>query len=162
MSIAKAAGKAPRADPAHQAALEKSVDALTTLARLWRADAQHAAIVQTGLSLPMAAAVSCLGGLPDQITVSGLARSLACNMGNLSVTLDRLEEAGYVERVVCESDRRARFIRLTAKGRRMATQLNKLSGPVRAALRQMDVEQLEAMTEMISHLNNVVKTDAAS
>jgi DNA-binding MarR family transcriptional regulator len=143
----------------HDAALERADDALAVLARFLRADSERAT-TQAGLSYPMAVALGRLASLPEQTTVSDLARSLECNMGNLSGTLDRLEEAGYVERLLCESDRRARYIRLTAKGKRMKTQLTEIfrNGGVCTALKRMDARDLEAFTEVIERLNTAVKT----
>jgi DNA-binding MarR family transcriptional regulator len=51
---------------------------------------------------------------------SELARSMACDMGNLSGSLDRLESTGLVERVQSGADRRVRLLQLTAKGRKIA------------------------------------------
>jgi DNA-binding MarR family transcriptional regulator len=51
---------------------------------------------------------------------SELARSMSCDMGNLSGSLDRLESTGLVERVQSGADRRVRLLQLTAKGRRIA------------------------------------------
>jgi DNA-binding MarR family transcriptional regulator len=162
MSIAKTAK--PRTPlRGHEAALKKADEELTALARFLRVDGDRASAL-TGLSLPMALALGRLKSLPDQTTVSELARSLECNMGNLSGTLDRLQEAGYVERVVGETDRRARLIRLTAKGRRTVSQLseNFRGGRVCSALKKMNVRHLEAVTEMLRRLNDSVKADASS
>jgi DNA-binding MarR family transcriptional regulator len=141
----------------HDTALERADDALAVLARFLRIDTERAT-TQAGLSFPMALALSRLALLPEQTTVSDLARSLECNMGNLSGTLDRLEEAGYVERLVCEADRRARYIRLTAKGRRMRAQMTEIfrNGRVCTALKEMDTRELEALTKMIDRLNSAV------
>jgi len=162
MSIAKRAKTRPTPS-AHEAALKRGVETLTTLARLLHDDGENA-MAQAGLPEPMAAALDRLALLPDRTTVSQLARSLGCNMGNLSGTLDRLEEAGYIERIVAEADRRARLIRLTAKGRRMVTQMTEYfwNGRVCAALKQMNVQQLEAMTEIITRLNSSAGTADAS
>jgi|SRR5271156_1164341 len=161
MSIAKASKGQP-APPTNETALEKGIEALTTLARLLRLDTDRA-VAQSGLSQPMASTLGHLRLLSGQATVSELARSIGCNMGNLSVTLDRLEEAGYVERIVSEADRRARLIRLTVKGRRIATQMLERfrGGRVFTALRNLNLQQLETMTEMINRLNEAVKTDAS-
>jgi DNA-binding MarR family transcriptional regulator len=155
--------KPPKTRPAaagHVAALERADEALAVLARFLRVDTERAT-TQAGLSYPMAAALARLAALPEQTTVSDLARSLECNMGNLSGTLDRLEEAGYVERLVCEADRRARYIRLTAKGRRMRAQMVEIfrNGRVCTALKRMDARELEVLTEIIDRLNTAVKAD---
>ena len=51
---------------------------------------------------------------------SELARTMSCDMGNLSGSLDRLESTGLVERVKSGADRRVRLMQLTAKGRKIA------------------------------------------
>jgi DNA-binding MarR family transcriptional regulator len=149
---------AAQPEPMHEAALERGFEALSTLAILLKIDGERVT-AHTRLSQPMLTALARLARLPDQTTVSALARSLSCNMGNLSGTLDRLEEAGYVERVVCESDRRARFIQLTNKGRRMATQLTERfrNERVCSALKQMSVHELEGLTETINGLISAAK-----
>jgi DNA-binding MarR family transcriptional regulator len=142
----------------HGAALERADEALGVLARFLRVDTERAT-TQAGLSFPMALALARLASLPEQTTVSDLARSLECNMGNLSGTLDRLEEGSYIERIVCEADRRARYIRLTAKGRRMKAQMTEIfrDGRVCTALKQLDARELDAFTGIIDRLNSAVK-----
>ena len=110
----------------------------------------------------MAVALGRLTQLPDQSTVGALARSLGCNMGNLSGTLDRLEEAGCIERIVGPADRRARLIRVTPKGRKLKAQMtrNFQSGRVCSALKRMSVAELEVLTEMIGRLNAVASTES--
>jgi DNA-binding MarR family transcriptional regulator len=142
--------------------LESGVAAITTLAGLLRRDVERAT-AHTGLTQPMAAALGRLGQLPEKSTVGTLARSLGCNMGNLSGTLDRLEEVGYIERVVAQADRRARLIRLTPKGWKMRAQMtrNFQAGRVCTALKRMHVQELEALTEMIGRLNDVARAEAS-
>jgi DNA-binding MarR family transcriptional regulator len=142
-----------------EAVLESGVAAITALAGLLRGDVEGAT-ANTELTQPMALALSRLTQLPDQSTVGVLARSLGCNMGNLSGTLDRLEEAGCIERIVGPADRRARLIRVTPKGRRLKTQItcNFQSGRVCSALKRMSVQELEALTEMIGRLNAMANT----
>jgi DNA-binding MarR family transcriptional regulator len=137
--------------------VEDGVGAIATLAGLLRHDVDRAA-AHTGLSQPMAIALGRLTKLPEQSTVGALAHSIGCNMGNLSGTLDRLEEAGCIERIVGEADRRARFIRVTAKGRKMAAQIsgNFHSGRIWTTLKQMNAQQLEALTASIQRLNDAL------
>jgi DNA-binding MarR family transcriptional regulator len=156
MAIAKGA-RGTAGPPAEPDAVRRCTAAVSTLFKLWKNDVERA--TPGGLTFAMAVALGALSKLPDQVKVSELARSLECNMGNLSGTLDRLEESGYVERLVCEADRRARFIRLTVKGRKAALQMteNFHAGDCCAALKQMSVQQLEAMTEVLDQLNGAVK-----
>lgn len=137
--------------------VERAVLAIATLAALLRHEVDRAT-AHSGLSQPMAIALGRLCKLPVHTTVGELARSIGCNMGNLSGTLDRLEEGGYIERIVGEADRRARFIRVTAKGRKMAAQLSARfqRGHLRTVLEQMQVPQLEAMTDAIEAVNGAV------
>lgn len=46
-----------------------------------------------------------------------LAESLLLSRSALTRLVDRVERAGYVERVTCESDRRGLFVQLTESGR---------------------------------------------
>jgi MarR family transcriptional regulator, transcriptional regulator for hemolysin len=137
--------------------VEQAVRAISTLAGLLRHEVDRAT-AHSGLSQPMAIALGRLAKLPGQATVGALARSLGCNMGNLSGTLDRLQEAGCIERVVGEADRRARFIHITAKGRKIATQIsaNFQRGHLWSKLEQMSVKQLELLTEAVERLNGAV------
>jgi DNA-binding MarR family transcriptional regulator len=116
------------------------------------------ATAHSGLSQPMAVALGRLAKLPDQSTVGALARSLGCNMGNLSGTLDLLQEAGCIERIVGEADRRARFIRVTVKGRKIAAQIseNFQRGHLWSVLQRTSVQQLEELTDMLERLNGAV------
>jgi DNA-binding MarR family transcriptional regulator len=161
MSIVK--GKGGRSDPAYDEAVQRGIDALMALARLLKVDSERVT-AQARISQPMAAVLSRLRLLPDQTTVSELARAIGCNMGNLSGTLDRLAETGHIERVVGEADRRARFIRLTAKGRRTATQLIEdfQSARVCTALKAMSVQQLDAFTETTNRIVRAAATDEAT
>jgi DNA-binding MarR family transcriptional regulator len=106
----------------------------------------------------MVVALGRLRKLPEQSTVGALARSIGCNMGNLSGTLDRLEEAGYIERVVGKADRRARFIRITAKGRKISEQISAQfqRSHFWTVLEQMNVRQVEALTDAIESLNDAI------
>jgi DNA-binding MarR family transcriptional regulator len=162
MSIARGAKPRPAAQN-HESALERGIAALSRLATLVREDGERATR-QAGVPHPMAVVLCKLEHLADHATVSALARAIGCNMGNLSGTLDRLEEGGLIERVVSATDRRSRFIRLTPKGRRLASQILETfrNERVCTALKQMSVQQLEAMTEIIGALNDSVKTDIPS
>jgi DNA-binding MarR family transcriptional regulator len=159
MSIAKPR-KASPAQPAYESPLERATFAISALARLLRYEVDRAA-AHTGLSQPMAVALGRLAKLPDQTTVGALSRSLGCNMGNLSGTLDRLQEAGCIERIVGEADRRARFIRVTVKGRKLAARVsaNFRRGHLWGVLDRMSAKQLEVLTEELERLNAAVSDE---
>jgi DNA-binding MarR family transcriptional regulator len=156
MSIAKPR-KAVAAPPVKEPPLDRAVAAIATLAGLLRHEVDRAT-AHSGLSQPKIVALGRLRKLPEQCTVGALARSIGCNMGNLSGTLDRLEEGGYIDRVVGEADRRARFIRLTAKGRKVAelTSARFQRGHLWTVLEQMNVQQLETLADAIEGINEGV------
>ena len=130
------------------------MDALEEFGRILRFDIE-AASKMSALTQPMAIALGRLSRLPEQTTVSALARAIECNTGNLSVTLDRLEQAGYVERSIGETDRRARHIRLTEKGRGVVAVMAERfrSGQVCRALRALPADELARLTATITDLN---------
>jgi DNA-binding MarR family transcriptional regulator len=137
--------------------MDRATLAIATTARLLRYEVDRAA-EHTGLSQPMAIALGRLSKLPDRTTVGELSRSIGCNMGNLSGTLDRLQEAGCIERIVGEADRRARFIRVTPKGRKLAAQVsaNFRRGHIWSVLEQISPKQLGALTDALESLNAAV------
>jgi DNA-binding MarR family transcriptional regulator len=69
---------------------------------------------------------------PRQLTPTVLYRSLFLSSGGLTKILGRLESAGLVDRPPNPSDRRSRFVRLTAQGQGVAE---------RAACAVLDHEQ---------------------
>lgn len=54
-----------------------------------------------------------------RLRMSDLANQTGLTPSGLTRAVDRLEAAGYVERVACPSDRRGAFATLTAEGRRV-------------------------------------------
>jgi DNA-binding MarR family transcriptional regulator len=56
-----------------------------------------------------------------------LGRALDISPPNMAVTLDRMVESGWVERVRSTHDRRAQNIHLTAKGRTLAERARRVS-----------------------------------
>ena len=146
--------KSQRAPASAEIEIERVVDALEELGRLLRADIIDASKM-SALTQPMAIALGRLSRLPARTTVSVLARAMECNTGNLSVTLDRLENAGYVERSVGETDRRARHIRLTEKGRRVVAVMAERfrSGQVCSALRRLPAAEVIRLTTMITSIS---------
>ncbi len=57
----------------------------------------------------------------ERLRMHELADSLLLSRSALTRLVDRVERAGYVERVTCESDRRGLFVQLTAAGREAYT-----------------------------------------
>jgi DNA-binding MarR family transcriptional regulator len=57
------------------------------------------------------------------LSPTALARALAMSTGGLSISLGRLERAGYVKRTMDRNDRRRVSVQLTAKARRIEEQI---------------------------------------
>ncbi len=67
-----------------------------------------------------------------ELTQIELARASDLDKTTMVVTLDELEEAGYVERRPSRADRRARVIAVTAEGRRLVTAGHEIADRVHA------------------------------
>lgn len=73
-----------------------------------------------GLSIPQFDLISTLGER-EGLTQQELAQRLYVTKGNVSGLVDRLVEAGLVERRPIPGDRRSHALHLTAEGRRLAS-----------------------------------------
>lgn len=72
----------------------------------------------SGLSLAWFEVMLRLGRSPHhELMMSELADQLAITSGGVTRLVDRLIEAGYVERMACPEDRRVHWARLTKDGR---------------------------------------------
>ncbi len=81
----------------------------------------------TPLSIPHAYALLELLHHGEAMTVSELAATLAIDRTNVSRLCARMEEAGDLERAPHPDDGRARALRLTAKGRKVAQSVDEQS-----------------------------------
>jgi DNA-binding MarR family transcriptional regulator len=82
--------------------------------------------------------------------MSELTESTAFTSGGVTRLVDRMEQAGYVERRPCPSDRRVHYVALTADGRAMleratTVHLRGLQQHVYDVLAPAEVAQLDAM-----------------
>ena len=80
------------------------------------AESGEAALAQLSLSRPQAAA---------GMSINELSRFLLVSRQNLAGLLGRLEREGLVARATSETDRRSRRVKLTSKGQRLWTSLQK-------------------------------------
>ncbi|MBV9227998.1 MAG: MarR family transcriptional regulator [Chloroflexi bacterium] len=68
-------------------------------------------------TLPRFDLMAQLARFPDGLLMSELSQRLMVSNGNITGITDNLEREGLVERIMLPEDRRARKVRLTAKGR---------------------------------------------
>lgn len=96
---------------------------------------------ECGLSLPSFVLLVRLSRSPDrQLRMSDLADQTNLTPSGLTRAIDRLEEAGLVERVACPSDRRGAYAALTPEG------LELVRASVRPHLRHLHEEFVGLLT----------------
>ncbi|MBV8162991.1 MAG: MarR family transcriptional regulator [Candidatus Eremiobacteraeota bacterium] len=89
-----------------------------------------------------------------RVTAGDLARCCGADAGNLSALLDRLEEAGLVEREPCSIDRRVRYVQLSHRGRQIAAAVQrdyKRSG-IYTELNRLSERERESFTKILSNI----------
>ncbi len=87
-------------------------------------------------------------------TLSDLARALRLSKPSITVIIDKLHAAGYVEKVRSDADRRTSHVHLTKKGRRIAKLHDDIHrGYARYFRRALSGRELE---ELLSLLGKVV------
>ncbi|MEQ8785380.1 MAG: MarR family transcriptional regulator [Pirellulaceae bacterium] len=80
-----------------------------------------------GLTPPQFQLLTVLNRLRgEQITQRRLGMELYVSFPNVTVMLSRLEQAGLIERMVNEADRRERFVRITHSGRALLKRIWKV------------------------------------
>jgi len=78
-------------------------------------------VKDSGLPLPHMHVIELLGNSPELRRMRDLSERLGVTTGTLTVTVDKLEKAGLVQRVANPEDRRSWLIALTAEGKALQT-----------------------------------------
>ncbi|WP_251443717.1 MarR family winged helix-turn-helix transcriptional regulator [Microbacterium sp. USTB-Y] len=113
-----------------------------------------AALEPIGLSPAQSEVLRILGDHGDQgeLTVSGVGRMLVCDSGtNPSRLIERLVQAGYIERVEAGEDRRRVHLRLTPTGRAKEQETRAIEDAMYAEL-----DALPGATDLIAPLELLV------
>ena len=85
-----------------------------------------------------------------------LGQALDISAPNMAVTLDRMVERGWVERVRSTEDRRAQQIYLTAAGRALVQRAEKISATMEdAALRRLSSAERALLVELLLKISEV-------
>jgi DNA-binding MarR family transcriptional regulator len=105
------------------------------------------------LDLPLRQLRVCLTLCGGRESMSELSRELGVSLSAMTQVANRLERQGLVERVFDESDRRVRFLQLTAQGEALMrsheeAQLRRME----RCLRQMGQEEAEQVLRMLGVL----------
>src|SRR5260370_15269551 len=113
-----------------------------------------------GVSMPQCDVLTTLSeeeGVSQQV----LAKRLYVTKGNISGLLDRLEDAGFVERRSIASDRRQYAIYLTETGRATAEKAIAVQHRwIASTLGRMSESDLEALESRLMALRDIVREEA--
>lgn len=91
-------------------------------------------------------------GAPFQLNPTMLYKALMLSSGAMTNRLDRLEEAGYVERLPDPQDRRGTLVRLTDKGVRFIDQAVEVHlRNERRIIADLSVEERDQLTMIFRH-----------
>ena len=116
---------------------------------------------QIGVSIPQCDVLTTLTE-QEGVSQQELAKRLYVTKGNISGLIDRLAEAGLVERRSTASDRRQRAIHLTEAGRAMAEKAIAVQRRwIAATLGRMAEGDLEALETHLIALRDIVREQTA-
>ncbi len=106
---------------------KKADTALSMWVKLARASSVFAHKTQEnirefGLTPPQFSVLETLGHL-GPLLMGELTRKQLVSGGNTTVIVNNLEKRGLVERAVCKDDRRATYVQLTARGKKLFRQI---------------------------------------
>ena len=128
---------------------------LRLMARMQAATSER--LRQIGISIPQCDVLTTLTE-QEGVSQQQLAERLYVTKGNISGLLDRLEEAGFVERRPAASDRRQYSIHLTQSGRAMAERAIVVQHKwIASTLGRMSQAELEALETQVVTLRDIVR-----
>jgi DNA-binding MarR family transcriptional regulator len=114
----------------------------------------EAALDPVGLSLAKFGVLRTLAAAPDPMSLSDLAKQLACVRSNITQIVDRLEQDGHVRRRADPADRRGIRAELTAAGRRAAREgaelLAREQRTIVTAVAAQDADNLKHLLEILN------------
>jgi DNA-binding MarR family transcriptional regulator len=91
-------------------------------------------------------------GLPK---MSELAEWLTLSRGGITKLVDRLQEAGYIERVSCSEDRRSLYAQLTPAGESMVEEMRAVyAAEVERHLASVSTEEAELLAEVLTRVSD--------
>jgi DNA-binding MarR family transcriptional regulator len=94
-----------------------------------------------------------LGWTEVQMSMSALARVLACDASNVSQIVARLEARGLVERTVDGDDRRVKLVRITPAGRRIYRQVRARFGFARDGLARLNPDERHELHRLLEKMS---------
>ena len=89
----------------------------------------------------------------EQLTMGALAEQVALTTGGVTRLVDRMEAAGYVERIASPSDRRVMYVALTDAGTKKLSEASDVHGAnVRAAFEGFSDRELAVLGRLLERL----------
>src|SRR4051812_35838032 len=124
--------------------------AATFRALMWQGNKQSTTIMERiGLTLPQAAIMWSLGAFDGRATMSEIARLTYQSAATVTGIVDRLTDAGLVERERDREDRRVIYVRTTQAGviklKEIETERRKQVAQMTMALTDEELEQLNGL-----------------
>lgn len=112
-------------------------------------------------TLPRFDAMAQLARFPDGLLMSELSQRLMVSNGNITGITDNLERDGLVERILLPEDRRARKVRLTAKGRAAFDQMACTHESwINTWLGSLNVEEQQMLYLLLGKLKQGIRDEA--
>lgn len=121
---------------------------LLTALMVGRRDAGIEVAESYGLTMGDMKALLSLGD-DDAPTMSSLAEVWACDASNVTWLVDRLEQGGLVQRRSSTTDRRAKLVVLTDRGRAARQRLHDAFTQAPPQLSELSTEDLAAMASLL-------------
>jgi len=132
--------------------------ALYNTARTWR-QAVDRRLKDLGVGQASWLAIAIIATAGEPLSQSELAHRLGVEGPTMVATIDRLVKAGYVLRVPSPTDRRVKFIELTAAGNHLYERVKTEAEFYRAELlANIDIKKLRVATELLETLQATIES----
>jgi DNA-binding MarR family transcriptional regulator len=138
-----------RDDPRREAASDLSREVWTLMSDLVL-DHQRRRQVSEAVGLSFARTRAVRRVAENPMSMGDLAAALGIDRPNATVLVDDLESQGLVRRRPHPTDRRAKLVEATRKGKSLARKANAILGTPPTALSSLGKEDLEALRRLLS------------
>jgi DNA-binding MarR family transcriptional regulator len=102
-------------------------------------------------------------GPPNRLNPGRLLQELLAPSGTLTSWIDKLAKSGFVKRLPDPDDRRGVLVQITARGRRVVSEIDKMAReqwqgmPAHAAMAQLNRRDLNALADLLRKLSIVLE-----
>ncbi|MBD2900588.1 MarR family winged helix-turn-helix transcriptional regulator [Actinomadura nitritigenes] len=117
-----------------------------------RSDRRAEVTEALGMSFFRVKALRRLAAAPEPLTLRGLADRLVSDRPYVTLVVDDLVERGLVERTANPADRRSKLVTVTAAGRAVAAEAERILSTPPAALYELSPEELAVLDRVAARL----------